>query len=747
MINYYIYQKLKEFDERVLKKIWITTSILSALFFSYIMAKFIGLLIKMMSISHKQVTGAPTITNYFQYSLYTFGLFVIFMILFTALFLFLYYQYYENLEYNFGEIREGHNGTARWTTKEEIKEQYKAIPLYENGLNYYRGQSGTLVSRINDMLYIDTTDSHNLIIGRTRSGKTQTKVLTDIENYSRSEEKPHLILSSGKYEVLQQTQKMLQDRGYECHVLNLIDMMKSFGYNPLTLIGEAYLKGDYDEAIELCKTFSYPLYHNENSKDPVWEETAMALVNALILALCHEFIGEGDNTKEEGIKYVNMYNVANMLNILSEVDDSNTYLLDKYFDSLSINSPARMEYSTIRMSAGQTRASIFTSAQAKIRQFTAQRVGKLMATTTFNFNKFVEVDKDTGDVKPIAVYLVLPDYVETNYIIATTWIQQMYYSLSQYASKNEDRLPKRIRLVLDEFGNLPSFSEIGSMLSVGAGRGFLFDFYIQDDSQLEKNYGKDTARLIKSQAMNRFFLLSGDPTTREEFSKVLGNKEVVQRTRNGGFFSTSKQVTETPQSRPLLTADELGRLKEGEVVIERSTKRKDLKGNLIQPYPILNTEESRFLYAYEYLGDLIRKRPISELDLPVISDTSLHKDTEQFANQLNKIKKQLAKKEHREKQIRNPMINEESTNELDNIYEDKMGKGKVTIVDGLDTSSKINELTEDDKEDIVTFLSKDHLSKLKKFKKEVTIEDLKKLLSENDNELWGEFDAYSHNSK
>ena len=162
-----------------------------------------------------------------------------------------------------------------------------------------------------------------------------------------------------------------------------------------------------------------------------------------------------------------MYNVAQMLNSLGEAENGNSYMLDDYFDSLPLDNPARLEYSTVRMSTSQMRSSIFTSAQAKIRNFTARRVAKLMDQTSFQFDEFIKTN-DEGKVEPIALFLVLPDYVETNYIIATTWLQQCYYFLSQYASLHGDRLPKRIFHHFDEFGNMPSFSGIGSMLTVGA---------------------------------------------------------------------------------------------------------------------------------------------------------------------------------------------------------------------------------------------------------------------------------------
>ena len=44
-------------------------------------------------------------------------------------------------------------------------------------------------------------------------------------------------------------------------------------------------------------------------------------------------------------------------------------------------------------------------------------------------------------------------------------------------------------------------------------------------------------------------------------------------------------------------------LEEGEIVIVRGTKRRDLSGNKIRPYPIFNTGKNNLKYRYEYLTD------------------------------------------------------------------------------------------------------------------------------------------------
>lgn len=558
------------------------------------------------------------------------------MVSFWFLYLFLYIAFFIGscvfwlqLKSSYESLEEGKKGTARFTYLEELLEQYKAVPMKAKNDETYPGLSGTLISRYKDKALIDDGPAHNLIIGRSRSGKDQTKVLPDIDLYSRSEEKPSMVIASTKYENLAGAKKVLERRGYDVSALNLIHLDYSMMYNCLELVKDAYKEGDVDEAIELCKTFSYPLYHNKNAKEPVWEDTAMALVNAIILALCYEFIEKSDDVSKTE-KYVSMFAVANMLVELANPDEKGETLLEKYFASLPAGNPAKIQYSTVRLAEGQMQASIFASTQAKLQKFVAPKVAKMMAKSSFQFE-----DLSYGE-RPQAVFLVLPDYVETNYIIASTWVQQAYYVLSKKASEEPgDKLPRRVRMVLNEFGNLPAFTNMGSMLSVGAGRGILFDFYIQDYSQLKILYEDYVAKLISSQSMNRFFILSGDSDTRDDFSKILGPKEVTVKSRSGPVFSIHKQITESVDTRALLLPDELGRLREGENVIERSVKRQDLQGNPITPYPIFNQGATRFSYAYEYLMDQFDANvKYTELGLPKVVSLPLDKYSQEFIRRI-----------------------------------------------------------------------------------------------------------------
>lgn len=344
-----------------------------------------------------------------------------------------------DLKKSFISLEDGQKGTSRFTTLEEIKAQYKEVPEKKEG---FKGGGGVPISRYKDKIYIDTSPVNNLIIGTTRSGKGEMFVVPLIDIYSRAEEQASMVLNDPKGELVAMSKDTLEKRGYRVEVLNLLNPLNSISYNPLQLIIDAYEKGELDEAQNLCKTLTYALYYNPSAKDPFWQNSAMTLVNGLILAIIDEClnkckildvkikdfenkinelrnkINEVENTEEikiinnkieahkEAIKElekrkkeenskITLYTVANMLSELGGDTDDDGNKLDNYFQSLPANSVAKMQYATSKFADGSARGSIFAVAMAELSRFTMSSIAKMTAKNSINlkevgFSRYIE---------------------------------------------------------------------------------------------------------------------------------------------------------------------------------------------------------------------------------------------------------------------------------------------------------------------------------------------------------------------
>ncbi|MDB2104829.1 MULTISPECIES: VirD4-like conjugal transfer protein, CD1115 family [Clostridium] len=581
-----------------------------------------------------------------------------------------------NFKASFKDIKEGQKGNSRFTTMEEIKEQYKCVNEVETSeereLGGYEGKGGVIIARDKDKVFIDDSPTNNLIIGTTRSGKGELFVFPSIDLYSRAEKKASLVVNDPKAELYGASKEILEARGYRVEVLNLILPMNSMSYNPLQLVIDAYEKNDYSTAQSLCKTLTHMLYYKPDVKDPFWPNSAMSLVNALILAVIEECFNEDkvikeriDNLncekekliekegqaekydklineidsgilelEEERVKVkskITLYTVANMLSELgSKTDIKGNNELDKYFAKLPAKSVAKMQYATSNFSKGEARGSIFSVAMSELNIFTMDEIAKLTSKNSINLK---DIGFKSEDNRPVALFMTIPDFDKSNHVIASIFVRQLYYVLAKEATFNiPAKCDREVIFLLDEFGSMPAIEGMDSIITVCLGRNIKFNLVIQAISQLKKLYGDDY-KTILGNCSNKFYIFTNEVETAEEFSKLLGDKTIVTYSRSGEILDTTKHQTESVDGRKLLTTDELMHLKEGEIAIVRGTKRRDIKGNKIRPFPIFNTEEHTLKYRYEYLGsffdntkNLINEKIDTLHENVILEDLILFKD-------------------------------------------------------------------------------------------------------------------------
>ena len=570
------------------------------------------------------------------------------------IFLFAYIRLVFNIRASYKDIKDGQKGTSRFATIDEIKKQYIKIP--EKDIEF-DGYGGIPIARDGKFIFIDDSNTNSLLLGITRSGKGEIFVLPMIDIYSRSRLKPSIIISDTKGELTRLSYKMLVERGYDVKVINLLDLNNTNCYNPLQLIIDAYKNDELGEAQLLCKSFTFSLYYNPKSKEPMWENSAMSLVNGLILALCEKCLTKNKDlvglSEEKLIKIkaeeqkVTLYTVATLLSDLGSENTPAGNALDLYFNALPKESIAKKQYATSKFSEGKTRAGIFTVAMDKLQVFTLEKVAKFTSQNDISL-----YDVGFGE-KPVAVLLIAPDYDKSLHSLNTIFVSQLYYVLSKEASFTvSGKCDRKVKILMDEFGNSPAIDNIATITTECLGRDIEFFFIIQAYSQIEEIYGKGVAKTLEGNCGNHIYLMSSDDETAEKFSKMIGETTITVNSRSGSLFTLEKNQTESLDRRRLLDSSELRRLKPGEVVIVRTMKRTDLNRNKIEQYPIFVHGENSMKYRYEYLKDLFEEN-ITILDLNInnkhteinLEDLSINLDDEiaeiMHKNYLKQIEEQI----------------------------------------------------------------------------------------------------------
>lgn len=545
----------------------------------------------------------------------------------------------------------GQKDNQRWTTIEEIQEQYPS--MNERGGKIEKG--GLPVCMYRGKVYIDSSPVNNLILGMTRAGKGESIIILMIWLYCNAKNKASLIINDAKQELLTMCEGALTKSGYRVLVYNIHKPLNGFGYNPLDLIIRAWKKKEYSDAEMLALSIAETIYKPSEAEGEAkyWASSAASLFCAMIIAVTCDCIEadrkinsrnllewrrrqkafellsddektaareEFKNTAEEdklslpyipleneyiptteNEEHINLYSVAKVFMDLASCSvgpqGSGKTALDIYFEERPANDRARMKFFSTEVAPDRTASSIYSSMFDALTVFTFEDVAKMTSKSTIDL-----YDIGFGD-EPLAIFLFTPDWDKSKHFLTNIFLDQVYFALSSKATEMpRKKCDRDVMHILDEFGSINPIDNISNKVSAGAGKGILYTFIIQSYEQL-KPY-KDQAGTIKDNCSNHVYILSADKTTREEFSADVGNETATNVHRNGKYLSLDKTFMEIYEERPLITANKLGNLTEGENVIVRYTKRRDNEGNKIRANPIINTGETAFKYRYEYLEDI-----------------------------------------------------------------------------------------------------------------------------------------------
>lgn len=514
---------------------------------------------------------------------------------------------------NFKEMNVGQKGKARFATFEEIKETYKEIP--EKDLPF-PGRGGLPVARYEDKLYIDDNINNNLIDAITRGGKGEILVIPTIDILSRAEEKTSMVIFDVKGELARASIAKLLDRGYEVRIFDLIDPMHTMYWNPLKMVVDYYLT-DPSMAEEACRTIGSSIFEDKNVKDRFWINAPIDLFTAIAMAHVQDCLKDGHPEK------INMYSVYLFAVTLESIKNKKTKEseLDKFFMNRPATDRARLKYATIKFSEGKTRSSILAILASELSIFGYENIAKMTCQNTIDL-----LEIGFGE-KPVAVFLRVPQSKKPFYPLASIFVNQMYFRLIDYASThNKGKCKQPVKVIGDEAFNFPPLLDMEGMLSVCLGYRISFDLYAQSRQQIYKVYGKEVGEIIEDNCSTLVYLISPGKDTREMVSERLGKFTNKNVSRNGTRLSLGKSITETYEERALLTPDELQKMKEGDMIVIPSMKRRNLKGERIEARPILAAGDNAMKYRYEYLPEfdpdadipydrLSYSQPLSEVSL------------------------------------------------------------------------------------------------------------------------------------
>jgi len=428
------------------------------------------------------------------------------------------------------------DGYSSWAKEKDIKEQSDVecvhptdevvnaagIPLINDGKN----------------IWVDNGEYHNLVIGSTGSGKTQTIVKPMVNLLAKKGES--MIITDPKGEIYKYSASYLKEKGYRIIVLNFREPQRGNSWNPLALPNNYYRAGNQDKAIELLNDVALNILYDPSNKSEsdFWEKSAADYFSGLALGLFQD-------AKEEEVNL----NSINVMSTVGEERYATSNYIKEYFSMKGEKSNAYMFASSTINAPNDTKGGLLATFRQKIRNFsTGEALSEMLSYSDFNM-------KDIGNGKT-AVFMIIHDEKKTYHPLMTIFIKQCYETLIDVAQENGGKLPVRTNFILDEFANMPPLKDVDAMVSAARSRDIRFTFIIQNFAQLNDVYGDNVAEIIKGNCGNLVYLISTEMKALEEISKMCGEVKVTDE--------KDKNAT-----RPLITITDLQKMKLFEAIIVR----------------------------------------------------------------------------------------------------------------------------------------------------------------------------------
>lgn len=386
-------------------------------------------------------------------------------------------------------------------------------------------------------VWVDNGGYHNLVIGSTGAGKTQTTVLPMVNLLAKHDES--MIITDPKGEIYENTSNYLRSLGYNIVLLNFRDPQQGNAWNPMYLPYSLYKDGNIDKSVELLEDLAANILHDPSAKgqDPFWENTSADYFAGLACALF-----EDANPDE-----INLNSISLMTTVGEEKLANTTYVKD-YFSYKDPASTAYTKASSTLMAPTETKGSILSVFKQKIQLFASRaNLSEMLSNNDFDM-------RDIGR-KKTAVFIVIQDEKTTYHSLVTIFLKQCYETLISVAQESGGKLPHRTNFILDEFANMPPLKDVTTMVTAARSRNIRFTFIIQNFAQLYEVYGKENGETIKGNCGNIVYLISTELSALEEISKMCGEVK-------------SKEKEKT-SSTPLVTVSDLQRLSQWETIILR----------------------------------------------------------------------------------------------------------------------------------------------------------------------------------
>ena len=479
-------------------------------------------------------------------------------------------------------VGQGQYGTARFSTKAEIKKTYTKIPFdvenWRKGKNLPKVQ-GTVVGCRTEgkrtYALIDEGDVHTLMVGAAGVGKTAFFLYPNIEAACAS---GMSFLSTDLKGDVFRNYGMIAKKyyGYNVSVIDLRNPTRSDENNMLHLVNK-YMdiyKSDKTNLQAKAKAEKYAKItaktiinigggdYSSMGQNAFFYDASEGLLASLILLIA-EF---GEKNERHIVSVFKM--IQDLLTPIAEEKKAEKKGQAKpkngfkiLMEKLPDEHKAKWLAGSALFAADQAMMSIISTALSRLNSFIDSELEQILC-----FGTAIDAEKFCNEKS--AIFIVLPEEDVSKYFMVSLIIQQLYREILVIADENGGKLKNRVMFFCDEFGSFPKIEGAEAMFSASRSRRISIVAIIQSFAQLDKNYGREGQEIITDNTQLTIFGgFAPNSQSAEILSKALGEQTVLSGTvSHGRDKSKSLQMI----GRPLMTPDELKSMPKGQFIVMKT---------------------------------------------------------------------------------------------------------------------------------------------------------------------------------
>lgn len=328
-------------------------------------------------------------------------------------------------------------------------------------------------------------NNNDLVIGSSGCGKTGGYVVPNIQNIDGS-----LVVSDTKGQLERRFKDELIQKGYYVYCIDLVNMHRSWGYNPMDYI-PVDDDGFYCEKDIL--SLANLLAPEVSEKEPFWRCAAASYI-AFLISYCLE---------AEPKKNHNLMYVAELHRKFGQPNGDLPFFswISSHKDSLAAKK--YYEINSVR-EAEKTFGSILAFVNQYLEPYTFREA-------KYIFDNNNKIDIRTLGKRNTVLFLNVSDTDRTFDALANILYSQTLRLLCKDADANPDgRLKVPVRIIMDDFASGTRIPDFDKIISVIRSRDISVSLIIQSLSQIESMYSKGESNTIINNCDHILYMGSQD---------------------------------------------------------------------------------------------------------------------------------------------------------------------------------------------------------------------------------------------